>query len=113
MKIDGNKKEKAALAAYDQGDRVLAARLEEEFTEELRLAIANGEDYCSCTSSCEKHGNCVECVAAHRGHQGHLPACFREMGGTVTSPWASSHRSVFSSIRRVSSDRIRLGSRPP
>ena len=28
MKIDGNKKEKAALAAYDQGDRVLAARLE-------------------------------------------------------------------------------------
>lgn len=25
MKIDGNKKEKAALAAYDQGDRVLAA----------------------------------------------------------------------------------------
>lgn len=79
MKIDGNEKEKAALTAYDQGDRVLAARLEEEFTEELRLTIANGEDYCSCTSSCEKHGNCVECVAAHRGHQGHLPACFREM----------------------------------
>ena len=48
MKIDGNKKKKRRRwQLTTQGDRVLAARLEEEFTEELRLAIANGEDYCS------------------------------------------------------------------
>ena len=46
MKIDGNKKEKAALAATTREIVFFAARLEEEFTEELRLAIANGEDYC-------------------------------------------------------------------
>lgn len=79
MKIDGNEKEKAALTAYEQGDFTFAAQLEAQFMEELRRAIAEGEDYCSCTSPCEKHGNCVECVACHRGHQGHLPACFREM----------------------------------
>lgn len=79
MKIDGNEKEKAALAAFEQGNLMLATQLEEEFHEELKQAIAAGEDYCSCTSPCDKHGNCTACVAAHRGHQGHLPACFREM----------------------------------
>lgn len=79
MKIDGNEKEKAALAAFEQKDFDLAVQLEEAFIKELRKAIAKGEDYCSCTSPCDKHGNCVECVAAHRGHQNHLPACFREI----------------------------------
>lgn len=79
MKIDGNEKEKAALAAFEEGDLALSAKLGEVFIEELRQSIAAGEDHCSCTSPCGKHGNCIECVAAHRGHQGHLPACFREM----------------------------------
>lgn len=79
MKIDGNEKEKAALDAFEKGDLALATQLEDSFVEELRQAIAEGEDYCSCTSTCNKHGNCLECVATHRGHQGHLPACFRQM----------------------------------
>lgn len=79
MKIDGNEKEKAALAAFERGDITLATQLEAEFMEEFQQVLAKGEDYCSCTSPCDKHGNCVECVAAHRGHQGHLPACFRQI----------------------------------
>lgn len=79
MQIDRNETELAALAAYERGDRREYLRLENEFVAELREAMACGEDHCSCTSPCKWHGKCVECVALHRAHRDHLPACFRDM----------------------------------
>ncbi|WP_088226521.1 DUF6485 family protein [Desulfosporosinus sp. FKB] len=33
---------------------------------------------CTCTEVlCEWHGRCRECVALHRYHQDHVPACFQ------------------------------------
>jgi len=33
------------------------------------------EQYCTCTSSCDKHGICCECLHYHR-QRGEIPACF-------------------------------------
>ena len=63
MQIDYNEIEMAAI----------------EFSKQLREAIARGEDHCSCARPCRMHGNCVECVAAHRANRDHLPVCFRDM----------------------------------
>lgn len=32
-------------------------------------------DTCKCTYSCERHGNCKECIAYHRD-SAEFPACF-------------------------------------
>lgn len=79
MIIDRNETERAALRAYEQGDRKLAVQLENEFVETLQSSIAQGEDHCSCTIPCRWHGKCIQCVAIHRAHTDHLPACFHEM----------------------------------
>ncbi len=79
MKIDFNETEMAAMAAYKRGDEKESVRLGIEFSKQLRESIARGEDHCSCTRACRMHGNCVECVAAHRAHRDHLPVCFHDM----------------------------------
>ena len=79
MKIDGNEKERAAIAAIKRGDTAEGNRLQDEFVAEFR-ASRETEDYCTCVKKgCEYHGNCTECVAIHRAHMDHLPQCFRPM----------------------------------
>ena len=79
MQIDYNEIEMAAIEAYKRGDEKKSVRLGIEFSKQLREAVARGEDYCSCTRPCRMHGNCVECVAAHRANRDHLPVCFHDM----------------------------------
>ena len=79
MKIDGNEKEKRALAAYYAGDKETYRKLQDEFVEEVRQAIANRENICPCKVACKYHGRCQECVAMHRAHRDHLPKCFHSM----------------------------------
>ena len=52
MKIDGNEKEKRALAAYYAGDKETYRKLQDEFVEEVRQAIANRENICPCKVQC-------------------------------------------------------------
>jgi hypothetical protein len=79
MQIDGNPKAIKLEQAYKRGDRDLGRKLQDEFIEELREALKT-QDHCSCTNqSCSLHGHCVECVAMHRAHKGHLPNCFKDM----------------------------------
>lgn len=79
MKIDSNEMGIRAINAYKNGDKEEYDKLEREFIDELNKAIADGDDHCSCTNKCVMHGKCVECVAMHRAHADHLPACFRDM----------------------------------
>ena len=46
---------------------------------ENRRIAGNPENLkCTCTQiSCEWHGRCRECVALHRYHKDHVPACFQ------------------------------------
>lgn len=78
MIIDGNEKEKAAMAEYHRGNDADCLRLQEEFVSEFREAYRN-RDHCPCTASCRYHGNCKECVAIHRAHQEHVPFCMRPL----------------------------------
>lgn len=78
MRIDGNEKEKRAMAAYHKGDMQEGDRLQNEFVAEFREAY-QGKDHCSCKKACRHHGNCRECVAIHRAHEDHVPNCFRPM----------------------------------
>lgn len=78
MKIDGNRIEKEALAAFDRDDRDEGWRLQNRFLEEFHKAY-DGKDHCPCTDACKLHGKCRECVAVHRAHQGHLPNCLKPM----------------------------------
>jgi len=57
-------------------------RTKEEYYElvlENRKIASNSEHLkCTCTQTlCEWHGRCRECVALHRYHQDHVPACFQ------------------------------------
>ncbi|MDR3585420.1 MAG: DUF6485 family protein [Desulfosporosinus sp.] len=57
-------------------------RTKEEYYElvlENRKIASNSENLkCTCTQTlCEWHGRCRECVALHRYHQDHVPACFQ------------------------------------
>lgn len=57
-------------------------RTKEEYYElvlENRKIAANPDNLkCSCTQTlCEWYGRCRECVALHRYHQDHIPACFQ------------------------------------
>ncbi len=38
------------------------------------------EDTCPCTSRCERHGICAECVVWHRNPKNSLPFCLRKKG---------------------------------
>lgn len=78
MIIDGNPKEKEAMAAYQRGDRAEGHRLQTEFVAEFREEYGE-KDHCSCKVACRYHGNCRECVVIHRGHQDHVPNCMRDM----------------------------------
>lgn len=79
MVVDRNPKELQALEAYQRGDREEFHRLQEEFLTEFRESCRT-EDHCPCkVTTCPQHGNCKECVAIHRAHRDHLPACLRDM----------------------------------
>lgn len=57
-------------------------RTKEEYYElvlENRKIASNPENLkCTCTQTlCEWHGRCKECVALHRYHKDHVPACFQ------------------------------------
>ncbi len=67
--------EQAAAEAYAKGN-MQEYRIHKK---EILEAIARGEDHCSCESPCGIHGNCIQCVATHRAHRQHLPACFSQM----------------------------------
>ena len=79
MKIDGNEKETAALAAHRRGDKEEGTILQDEFVAEF-MEFAKEGKFCPCVKlKCKYHGKCMECVAIHRGHRHHLPNCFRDM----------------------------------
>lgn len=76
MNIDNNEKAKASQRAYEAGDNENGRRYLKEFLAEAKEQV---KDHCSCTEPCFLHGKCMECVIAHRGHQDHLPKCFRPL----------------------------------
>jgi len=78
MILDGNPKEKAAMDAFLRGDSSEGARLQDEFVEDFREYIKTN-DYCPCSVKCKFRGKCVECVAMHRAHRHHVPACLSAM----------------------------------
>ena len=78
MKIDGNEKEKQAMAAFHRGDREEGFKLQEEYASAFREEYKD-KDHCSCHRACRYHGNCKECVAIHRAHEEHVPNCMRPM----------------------------------
>lgn len=77
--IDNNEMEIAAMDAFSEGDTEKGERLQKKFIDQFKEMIANGEDYCPCKAPCNIHGNCRLCVAIHRAHADHLPACMRNM----------------------------------
>ena len=78
MRIDDNKKEKEAMAAFHRGDRAEGLALQEAFVAQFRAEYAQ-RDHCPCRKACRYHGSCRECVAIHRAHQEHVPNCMRAM----------------------------------
>ena len=78
MAIDGNEMEKRAMDHFRAGDRKSGDALQDQFLAAFH-ADYDGGDHCSCSAPCKHHGNCRDCVAIHRGHRDHLPACFRSM----------------------------------
>lgn len=77
--IDDNKIEKAAMEAFSEGDPEKGRELQEKFIKQFNEMVENRKDYCPCKAPCKIHGNCRLCVAIHRGHTDHLPACMRNM----------------------------------
>ena len=65
MIIEGNEKEKAAMAEFHKGNRKEGLRLQEEFAAAFREEYKE-KDHCPCKKACRYHGNCKECVAIHR-----------------------------------------------
>ena len=43
---------------------------------ETEEAMNEESDFCPCTRSCPRHGNCAACVANHRFRTPGVPACF-------------------------------------
>ena len=76
MIIEGNKKEKAAMAEFHKGNRAEGLRLQEEFASEFRTEYAE-KDHCPCKKACRYHGNCRECVECHVSGGKKPPACLR------------------------------------
>ena len=59
------------LTREEYYDNVLANR---------RLAADSQVTQCTCPNSlCDWHGKCKECVALHRYHGDHIPACLQPM----------------------------------
>ena len=79
MNIDFHETERKAMEAFLAGDAALGESIQAEFLAELKQSIRDGEDHCPCPADCNLHGNCVHCVAVHRGHGHHLPFCLQEM----------------------------------
>ena len=78
MRIDGNQKQKQAMAAFHEGDRTEGHRLQDEFVSAFREEYQS-KDHCSCQKACRYHGKCKECVAIHRAHEEHVPNCLRPL----------------------------------
>jgi hypothetical protein len=76
MIIDDNELEKRAMESFRKGDEKRGHELQNQFLSDVRKF---GVDHCTCTAKCPHHGNCVDCVVIHRGHQDHLPTCFHGM----------------------------------
>jgi hypothetical protein len=74
--IDRNEQEMEAMGLFRKGEEKKANQLQNRFLSDVK---ASGMDHCSCTADCRHHGHCVDCVIIHRGHQDHLPECFRDM----------------------------------
>ena len=75
MQIEGNQKELDAMKAFHEGNRAEGLKLQEEFAAEFREAYKE-KDHCPCQKACRYHGNCKECVAIHRAHQGACPQLY-------------------------------------
>lgn len=69
--IDGHRMAKDSIRLEREGDVIEGRRLRDEFV----AAIDWSGDFCSCKTACPYHGKCGECVAIHRGHRDHVPAC--------------------------------------
>ena len=50
MTIDGNHKEKEAMAQFHQGNEAEGHRLQDEFVDEFRVAYAR-KDHCPCKAA--------------------------------------------------------------
>ena len=77
----GNPIEKAAMEQFHKGNRQEGLRIQEEIR---GLPVPSEEykdkDHCPCKKACRYHGNCKECVAIHRAHQGaRVPNCMRDL----------------------------------
>ena len=79
FRIDDNEIEIAAMKAFAEGDEETGEALQGEFIRRFNEMIATRKNYCPCKAPCRIHGNCRLCVAIHRGHGDHLPACMRNM----------------------------------
>lgn len=69
--INGHQMARDSFRIETAGDKVEGHRLRDEFV----ASIDWGGDFCNCRVECPYHGKCKECVAIHRGHQDHVPAC--------------------------------------
>ncbi len=76
MIIDNNDREKEAMECFRKDETERAFQLQNQFLTDVK---SSGLDHCSCTAKCPYHGNCMDCVVIHRGHQDHLPSCFKDM----------------------------------
>ncbi len=76
MVIDNNAQEIKAMDFFRKGETNKANQLQNQFLADVK---SSGIDHCSCRTECRHHGICSDCVVIHRGHQDHLPECFREM----------------------------------
>lgn len=74
MKIDNNPIEIEAMQAYKDGDVKRYREIEDKFIRAYKEEYAE-KDHCSCKEPCRWHGNCEICVAIHRAHMDHIPAC--------------------------------------
>lgn len=80
MKIDNHPVECKAMELFLRGERIEGEAFQDNFVAELKEAISCGEQHCTCPKlSCKYHGNCLVCVAIHRGHGNHLPFCLQDM----------------------------------
>jgi len=79
MKIDANPTEVKAMSFFHAGDTDEANDLQDAFLHELHKYIGAGGDHCPCAASCKHHGNCLDCISIHRGHQDHLPDCLKRL----------------------------------
>lgn len=78
MNIDNNEMMKRGYALEMAGNIQEGHRLRDAFV----AGLNRDGDFCSCKAECPYHGKCMECVAIHRGHRDHVPACLTGIGST-------------------------------